>query len=78
VQYFHNDKEGTVNVPRGEAVQKLDEMKQKYIELKEQVNKMNNARGLSTLEYMRLRELKQLKLWYKDKIAAHLQKRRDQ
>ena len=59
-------------------MQKLDEMKQKYIELKEQVNKMNNARGLSTLEYMRLRELKQLKLWYKDKIAAHLQKHRDQ
>ena len=59
-------------------MQKLDKMKQKYIELKEQVNEMNNTRGLSTLEYMRLRELKQLKLWYKDKIAAHLQKRNDQ
>ena len=69
---------GRSTYAQGGAVHKLDEMKQKHIELKEKVNEMNNARGLSTLEYMRLRKLKQLKLWYKDKIAAHLKKCNDQ
>ena len=49
-------------------MQELEEIKIRYANLKAKVKKMNKQRGLSTSEYMNLRKLKQLKLWYKDKI----------
>ena len=48
----------------------IDKMKSTYSALKEEVRSMNKQRGLSSSEYTHLRKLKQLKLWYKDKIAS--------
>jgi len=47
---------------------KLEKMKDSYRDLKTRVKKINNQRSLSAIEYMNLRKLKQLKLWYKDRI----------
>ena len=47
----------------------LEKMKIRYKLLKTKVSEMNRQRGLSPSEYSRLRKLKQLKLWYKDKIC---------
>ena len=47
----------------------LEKMKNAHAMLKEEVRLLNEQRGLSAVEYKRLRKLKQIKLWYKDKIA---------
>ena len=44
-------------------------MKDQYELLKLEVKKINKQHRLTTGEYVNLRKLKQLKLWYKDKIS---------
>ena len=50
-------------------MRELEKMKDQYELLKLEVKKINKQHRLTTGEYVNLRKLKQLKLWYKDKIS---------